>query len=35
LAGHGEEGLLDVASVLGGGLEEGYAEAVGEFLKMD
>lgn len=32
LAGHGEEGLLDVAGVLGGGLEEGDAEAVCEFL---
>lgn len=32
LAGHGQEGLLDVASVLGRGLEEGDAEGVGEFL---
>lgn len=32
LAGHGEEGLFDVAGVLGRGLEEGDAEAVGEFL---
>jgi hypothetical protein len=33
LAGHGEEGLLDVAGVLGGGLEEGDAEAVCELLR--
>ena len=32
LAGHGEEGLLDVAGVLGGGLEEGDSEAVCELL---
>ena len=32
LAGHGQEGLLDVAGVLGRRLEEGDAEAVGEFL---
>lgn len=32
LAGHGEEGLLDVAGVLGRGLEERDAEAVCEFL---
>lgn len=32
LAGHRQEGLLDVASVLGRCLEEGDAEAVGEFL---
>lgn len=32
LARHGEEGLLDVAGVLRGGLEEGDAEAVGELL---
>jgi len=32
LACHGEESLLDVASVLGGGLEEWDTEAVGEFL---
>jgi hypothetical protein len=32
LAGHGEESLLDVAGVLGGGLEEGDAEAVCELL---
>ena len=32
LAGHGQEGLLDVASVLGRGLEEGNAEGIGEFL---
>lgn len=32
LACHGQEGLLDVAGVLGGGLEEGDAEAVREFL---
>ena len=33
LASHGEEGLLDIAGVLGGGLEEGNAQAVGEFLR--
>lgn len=33
LAGHGQEGLLDVAGVLGRRLEEGDAEAVGEFLR--
>jgi hypothetical protein len=32
LAGHGQEGLLDVGCVLGRCLEEGDAEAVGEFL---
>ena len=32
LAGHGQEGLFNVAGVLGGGLEEGDAEAVSEFL---
>jgi hypothetical protein len=32
LAGHGQEGLLDVAGVLGRRLEEGDAQAVGEFL---
>jgi len=32
LAGHGQEGLLDVGCVLGRCLEEGNAEAVGEFL---
>ena len=32
LAGHGQEGLLDVASVLGRGLKEGDAEGIGEFL---
>lgn len=32
LAGHGQEGLLNVASVLGRGLKEGDAEGVGEFL---
>lgn len=32
LAGHGQEGLLDVAGVLCGGLEEGDSEAVGELL---
>lgn len=32
LAGHGEESLLDVAGVLGRGLEEGDSEGVGEFL---
>lgn len=35
LAGHGKESLLDVASVLGGGLEEGNAQAVGELLLVD
>ena len=34
LAGHGQEGLLDVASVLGGGLKEWDAEAVSEFLQI-
>ena len=34
LAGHGEESLLDVAGVLGRGLEEGDAQAVGEFLRV-
>ena len=33
LAGHGQEGLLDVAGVLGRGLEEGDAQAVGELLQ--
>jgi hypothetical protein len=33
LAGHGQEGLLDIAGVLGRGLEEGDAEAVCEFLR--
>lgn len=32
LPGHGQEGLLDVAGVLGRGLEEGDAQAVGELL---
>ena len=32
LAGHGQEGLLDVAGILGGSLEEGDAEAVCELL---
>lgn len=32
LAGHGQEGLLNVGCVLGRSLEEGNAEAVGEFL---
>jgi len=32
LAGHGQEGLLDVTGVLGGGLKEGDAEAVCELL---
>lgn len=32
LAGHGKESLLDVAGVLGGGLEEGNAQAIGELL---
>lgn len=32
LAGHGQEGLLDVAGVLGRRLEEGDPQAVGEFL---
>lgn len=33
LAGHGKEGLLDVGGVLGRGLEEGNAQAVGELLR--
>lgn len=33
LAGHGEESLLDVAGVLGRGLEEGDSEGVGKFLR--
>lgn len=32
LASHGKESLLDIASVLGRSLEEGNAQAVGEFL---
>lgn len=32
LSCHGEEGLLDVGSVLGGCLEEGDSNAVSEFL---
>ncbi len=32
LARHGKESLLDVAGVLGRGLEEGDSQAVGEFL---
>ena len=32
LAGHGEESLLDITRVLGRCLEEGDAQAVGEFL---
>lgn len=32
LAGHGQERLLDVASVLGRSLEERNAQAVGELL---
>lgn len=32
LAGHGQESLLDVGGVLGGGLEEWDAEVVGEVL---
>jgi hypothetical protein len=32
LSGHGQEGLLDIAGVLGRGLEEWDAQAVGEFL---
>jgi hypothetical protein len=32
LAGHGKESLLDVGGALCGGLEEGNAEAVCEFL---
>ena len=34
LAGHGEESLLNVARVLGRGLQEGNAQAVGKFLYM-
>jgi len=33
LAGHGQEGLLDVGSALGGGLQERDSEAVSELLK--
>lgn len=33
LAGHGQKGLLDIAGVLGRGLEEGNAEAVCELLR--
>lgn len=33
LPGHGQESLLDVRGVLGGGLEEWDAKAVGELLK--
>lgn len=33
LASHGQEGLLDIAGVLGRGLEEGDAKAVSEFLR--
>lgn len=32
LSGHGQEGLFDIAGVLGRGLEEWDAQAVGEFL---
>ena len=32
LAGHGQEGLFDVAGILGGRLEEWDAQAVGELL---
>ena len=32
LAGHGQESLLNVGGVLGRGLEEGDAQAVGELL---
>lgn len=32
LPGHGQESLLDVAGVLGRGLEEGNTQAVGELL---
>jgi hypothetical protein len=34
LAGHGKESLLDVGSALCGGLEEGNAETVCEFLML-
>ena len=33
LAGHGQEGLLDVACILRRGLKERDSQAVGEFLK--
>lgn len=33
LASHGQESLLDVAGVLGGGLEEGDTQVVSEFLE--
>lgn len=32
LAGHGEEGLLDVAGVLSGGFEEWDTEVIGQVL---
>lgn len=32
LSGHGQESLLDVAGVLGRGLEEGDSQAVGKLL---
>lgn len=32
LPGHGEEGLFDIAGVLGRGLKEGDAQAVGKLL---
>ncbi|KAK1253912.1 hypothetical protein MKX07_001989 [Trichoderma sp. CBMAI-0711] len=35
LASHGQESLLNVAGVLGGGLEEGDAQAVSELLDRD
>ena len=35
LAGHCQEGLLDVAGVLGGCLEEWNSQAVSEFLRQE
>lgn len=32
LAGHGQESLLDIAGVLGGGLEEGNTQGVSKLL---
>lgn len=32
LTSHGQESLLDIAGILGGRLEEGNSQAVGEFL---
>ena len=32
LSGHGQEGLFDVGSILGGGFKEGDSKAVGKLL---